>query len=167
LEATYDKAGREYMQVFSRQTTDYIAEQFYLYFNRIKNKSQCMTIRDARDIVDYVSPSLRPTGSSSMDYSSPRVDGGGPKRPSEDHICRIVERLEDIPPWDDTFKTLLQKCEWEPDAEKIIYLTFRDCMGEVDICEALSISRATYFNYRSTILQRGAVIAYSKKIIDF
>lgn len=154
------------MQVFSRQMTNYVAEQFYLYFKRQNGKTP-LTPREARDIINYVSPSLPPTSVGSMDYSSPRVDGGGIKRPSDERIARIIERIEDEDDWDDVFRETLDRCAAEQKAEKVALLTFKDRKDAGRICAELKIGRQTYYDYRSSIVCIASVIAISKNILNY
>lgn len=152
------------MQVFPRETTDYISEQFLLYFRRKK-----MSIREAKAIIDYVqgSPTPLPSESGAVDYSRTRVQGGHDKRPSAEYIGRIVEKLEHRARWDEVFEELLIRCEQEPEAERIIDLFFNKRLKENEICNELHIDRATYYDYKNVLLCRAAVLAIVEGLIEY
>ena len=135
------------MQVFNRETTDYIAEQFYLYFQRKQGKGQSMAAEEAKDLIDYVQL------------------GSSGKIPPESRVKMIIEKVEDIPVWNEVFDELIRRCEQEPDAEKIILLAFRDRQKEEHICDNMIICPKTYYNYRVVILCRAAVLAVTKGVI--
>jgi len=147
------------MQVFPRETTDNIAEQLGEYFKRKEKKK--MTFEDAKALIDFVSgPAPMPSDSIVPDVKKPHVSGGGVTRPTEHQIETIVSRYEDAALWDRVVDDLIKQCDREPVAIKIIHMAFRDGEKECEICEKLHISRQTFYNYRLTILVRGAILAH-------
>lgn len=154
------------MQVFERKTTDYIAQQLGAYFMRKKDRPK-MSLRDARALIDFVSgPAPIPNDSVTTDLAKPRVSGGGAVRPTEQRIERLLQKYATDEKWDGVFDELIRKCRREPDAVKIIHYAFRDRRKESDICEKMSISRQTFYNYRGAILNRAAVIATAAGMLE-
>lgn len=154
------------MQVFSREITDYIAHEFCNYFQRKTNKTKRMSVKEAKALIDYAgTPSPSPSTRSGIDYSKPRVSGGGIKKPSEDKIALILQKIDEQTLWDEVFDELIEKVKKEPDAKRFILLMFREKLKEEDICDKMIITRATYYRYRSIILSKAAVIAVKKDLI--
>lgn len=148
------------MQVFERSVTDYIAEQFYLYFRR-KATGKAMSVEDAKNLIDFVQgdPAPLPISLGAIDYS--KVSGGGGRqRPLE----KVIEDIEDIPLWNEVFKAVIKWCDEEN--KNVIMLVFRDKMKEEKICKTLTISPRTLYDYRLTILTRAGVLAALKNLIE-
>jgi hypothetical protein len=153
------------MQVFPREVTDYIAEQLTAYFQRKQDRR--MSVRDAAAMIDFVSgPAPSASGGNTTDFSKPRVSGGGKVRPTEQRIEGIVRKyIAEESEWDAVFDRLIRQCR-EHDAVKLIHYVFRDGKREAEVCEALHISRPTYYNYRSAILNRAVAMATASGILD-
>ena len=156
------------MQVFPREVTGRIANQFYAYYERKTRKR--MTLRDAALLIDYVAgPSPGQGSGRPLDISSPRVSGGGRVRPGEVRIERMLRKYmredENDDSWDSVFDDLIGRYNEEPDMQRFILLTFRDRLGDLDICEKLHIGRTTFYKYRLSILYQAGILAVQKSLL--
>jgi hypothetical protein len=147
------------MSAFPQETTACIARKFYGYFWR--KAQQRLTYREARVLIDNVSGPVPPPSSvSAIDYSRPRVSGGGRPRPTDSEVESIFRRHEEEPSaWDDVFDELLRRHETDRETRRLIFMTFRDKCGDGAICEEMHISRSAYYDKRRSILERAGVIA--------
>lgn len=159
------------MQVFSREITDYIAHEFCNYFQRKTNKTKRMSVKEAKALIDYAgTPSPSPSTRSGIDYSKPRVSGGGVKKPSEGRITLILQKIDNQTLWDEVFDELIEKVKDDTLSTRLIYLSFKERKREEDILVELGddeneLGRTTYYTRRLTILNKAAVIAVSKGLI--
>jgi hypothetical protein len=154
------------MQTFPRETTDYIARQFCAYFDR--KKPQKMTIADAQKLIDYVSgPAPRVSGIDNIDYSRPRVSGGGRRRPSDIEIENMIKRYynEDtyLSDWDEVFDMVIRYYKRKSNQEvlQLIKLAFKEQKKCENVCKTLHISERSFYNNRLQILNKSAVFAIS------
>lgn len=156
------------MQIFSKETLDYVAHRFKIYFH---GHDRRMSYRDAATLIDYVSgPAPACGGSDAIDLTRPHVSGGGGRRPSDSSVEGVVGRLEEMQDIDDewaaVFDELRQRCERDPEAEQIIKYAFEKRQTEAETCEAMGISRSTYHRDKATVLSIAAVLAIqNRKII--
>lgn len=154
------------MQVFPRDTTDFVADQFVRYYKR--KKPVKLSPRDAAAMIDnIVGPAPRPAPAGSIDYARPKVSGGGKVRPTDSMIESIMRKYIDDPEsntgiWDAVFDEILQKYKSDRLIMRFINLAFRDCVSEPCICAELNISTASYYLYRNVILTRAAIYAAFK-----
>jgi hypothetical protein len=147
--------------------------EFRTYFERINRPK--MTYKDAQTLIDYVSgPVPEPhEEAGAMDMSKVRVSGGGRIRPSKEKVDSLIERLEDNAEteleteWDRVFLELIERCKCEPRAPEVIEYAYRLQLPEDDILKMMNISRATYFNYKSTILSQAGILAVKYEIISY
>lgn len=157
------------MTIFPKETLDYIDTRLQAYFSPHRH---AMTYKDARTLIDYAgSPAPEPHSIGAMDYSTPRVAGGGRTRPTSVEVDMLLDRLEadrgDSDAWGDVCAELMRRCEAEPDAERIIRLAYGERRYEDDICQEMDISQATYYNYRAVILGRAAVLAVQDGLLKY
>ena len=129
-----------------------------------------MTYKDARTLIDYAgSPAPQPHDIGAMEYDKPRVAGGGRTRPTSVEVDMLLKTLddeaEDIREWSVLFEELIRRCEAEPEAEQVIKLAYEERRYEEDICKEMGIGKTTYYEYRSTILKRAAVLAVRDGLI--
>jgi hypothetical protein len=154
------------MQVFDRETTDYIAREFNCYFYRLWRKR--LSIKEARTIIDFVSEGSAPGfGSITFDYSVPRVKGGGNKKPEEGEVRKIMENAPTPNEWDQVFAELIDRCSEDDILKGIIYLYFKDCNSVDKVCDKLHISKHLFFKNRRIILSRAGVLAVKQGLISY
>lgn len=157
------------MQIFSREIMNYIDNRFQLYY-RTQNKK--MSLADANMLINYVSgPAPIPHELRASDFAQPRVIGGGKTRPSKSQIDLIIDKAEKKAEldskWASVFDELILRCKDDSDAVRIIELTFKERLYDNDICEILSISRTTFYEYRAAILSRAGILAVQSGILKF
>lgn len=147
------------MSAFPQETTARIAREFYGYFRR--KSQQRLTYREARTLIDNVSgPVPPPSVVSAIDYSRPRVSGGGRPRPTDNEVESIFRRHEEDPSeWDNVFDELLRRHDTDQEIKRLVFMNFRDGCGDGAICDELHISRPTYYRKRRSVLERAGVIA--------
>ncbi|NLO46763.1 MAG: DUF1492 domain-containing protein [Clostridiales bacterium] len=156
------------MQVFPREVTGRIANQFYAYYERKTRKR--MTLRDAALLIDFVAGPAPGQGSGRLsDITAPRVSGGGRVRPGEVRIERMLRKYmcqaENDDAWDQVFDDLIGRYNEEPDMRRFIQLTFRDRLSDLDICEKLHIGRTTFYKYRLSVLSQAGILAVQKSLL--
>jgi len=156
------------MQVFPRETLDYIASKYRSYANKDKI---CMTVREARTVIDYASgPVPAPTDLGAVDTTRPNITGGGRTRPSKQSVDEIFagleERADAADEWAKLFDELAIRCQAEPDAEMMIK-AIKQYTPEDVVCEEMHISSATYFRYREAVLSRAAVLAVQNGLMIY
>jgi hypothetical protein len=159
------------MQALPQKTTDYIAEQFRAYYERKAHRG--MDLREARDIIDYLSvsgPAPAPIGSGAIDPSKPHVTGGGGRpRPSPERIEGILNKyaVDEIDAlWNDAFDELIRQYKTDKNnkALRIIKLAFQKQLKRETLCEIMHISEKTFNNYRLAILTAAAICAIQKGV---
>ncbi len=152
------------MQVFSREVMAKVARQFYWYYNK---KEKSITLQEALDLIDYElgGGSKLPNGIGAMDYSTPRVQSSSIHKPSKARIDEISEKYESADDWDTIFDELLIKCKDDKEMMKFILLVFRHQYNDEQVSTAMHITRTTYYQYRSTVLTKAAIIAILNKVI--
>ena len=150
-------------EAFSKETTEDIALQFYLYFER-KRVQQQLSLRDAETLIDFVSgPVPHPRKVGAVDLTQPQVSGGGKVRPTDTDVDRILG----VNPWDAVFEEVIQRQEDPSLKLDLIYLAFREQKKEPDICEELHIDRSTYYRHRKTVLLLAGMLAVKNGILEF
>ena len=154
------------MRVISREASNYISAQFYLYFRR-RERNKKMSYADALALIEYIGgPSPMPHDIGSMDYAQVRVQGGGRRRPSDGEIIGILERAEDQHKWDEVFDEVMRWVAKDQTAEQLILLHFKDGGRWSDVAEKLYLSEKTVYNYRETVITRAAILAYGAGILQ-
>lgn len=155
------------MPVFTRETTDYIADQFTRFYSRKYGPK--MTVRDARILIDFVAgPVPAGTGTGATDYSRPRISGGGSMRPTQEMYDAIITRYtpdEETEGWNNVFNQMIEKYAQDKAVTCFMEMIFKDGASCEDICETFHIEAATFYRKRLTLLEQAGVIAYSKKLI--
>jgi hypothetical protein len=156
------------MQVFPREVTSRIADQFFAYYER-KNRKR-MSLRDAAMLIDFVAgPSPGQGSGRPADISTPRVSGGGRVRPGEMRIERMLRKYmrdeESDGSWDQVFDDLIGRHKDDAAMQRFILLTFRDRLSDLDVCDKLHIGRTTFYKYRLNILSQAGILAVQKSLL--
>ena len=130
-----------------------------------------MSVRDARMLVDFVAGSApSPAMTGAYDYARPRVQGGGPRRPTSGAVRimlgKYMEENERAASWDEVFEELIKKHAEDPEVTRFIKLVFRDGLGEIGTCDEMHISRATYYKNRLAILSQAGLLAVQKELLS-
>ena len=152
------------MQTFPREITDYIAKQFYAYFDR--KQPLKLTITEAQKLIDFVSgPAPGAPKMAGIDLTKPRVNGGGRRRSTEAEIDRILSRSnkdeDENKEWDKVFNKVISQYKRDCDQEGLllIKLVFKERKKCANVCKILHISERTFFNNRLQILNKSAIFA--------
>lgn len=155
------------MQVFSREIMAKVARQFYWYYN---NKQRSITIKEAMQLIDFElggsCTSLKDIGS--IDYSKPSVKTSNIHRPTESQIEQIYEKIDAqnvTDKWDSVFDELLNAIKGDREMMKFVLLVFKHQYSNEQVGGAMHITRSTYYQYRSTVLTKAAIIAIANAVI--
>jgi hypothetical protein len=158
------------MQMFPREITDYVGDQFCAFFGR--RMRHAMTLWEAQMLIDHAAGPAPAMGTGrAADLTRPRVDGGGRTRPSGEDIEAILHKyaggqFEDND-WDGVFTELIRSYQAERDAKalRVIRLTFERNKKREAICEQMHISTRTFHNYRLAVLSRACLLAVSRGLV--
>lgn len=152
------------MQVFARETTDYIADRFCEYYDKMRPKP--ISIIQAEKLIDYVSgPCPKPSGNTTVNLSSPHVTGGGKRRPSKNEIDAIVNADDGPTVWDELFDALIARSG--ESLRQLMQYAFDEQMPADEIAQRLGIVDREYYRRRLVILSQAAVMAAVAGLIEY
>lgn len=155
------------MQVFTRETTDYIADQFICFYSR--KYAPKMTFREAATLIDFVAgPVPAGGGTGATDYARPRTSGGGRMRPTKEMYDAIIAKCtpdEETEEWNDVFNQIIERNAQNKSIIAFMEMLFKDAVSCEKICETMHIEERTFYRYRLAILEQAGVVAYSKNLI--
>ena len=153
------------MKIFDKTVTDRVAEQFCLYFRR-KRLGKKMAYRDAADIIAYIQgySSPIPKESTSTDYSTPRVQGGGKSPPSENRIVQIIASMTEANEWDKVFDEILSLYD-NTEEKRVLLLAFDKLKTTAEISRLTGIPERTIRAKKAAVIEKAAVLACKKNLV--